>query len=385
MHILILNFEYPPLGGGGGVATAQLAEELAKRHVVHVVTSAFRDLPKEEVSNGVHVHRVSVFGRRDLPISSLASLITFAPSAFIYGMKLIKKYQFDLINAQFVIPSGLPAVLLAKWFHIPFVLSFIGGDLYDPSKGISPHRYGIFRWMIRKISKHADAKTAISQDTKTRAIELHGVDPAISVIPIGLVPSFAQPADLLTYGIPTDTFVCISIGRLVARKGYETLIEAWRNVPDAHLIIIGDGPLKRKLEQIVVNASLTERVHLLGFVPEEQKHALLKSSHLYVSAAQHEGFGIVFLEAMDAHLPIVAANDGGQKDFLEHRTNAILVPPYDSKKIADAVRELIIDTALRERMGTQNASDVQQYYISNTARQFEQVLINARTAYEHSN
>lgn len=385
MNILIFNFEYPPLGGGGGVATAQLAEELSRRHTIHVITTAFKALPKEEIVNGVHVHRVQVLGRRDVPISSLFSLITFAPSAFICGIRIIRQYSFDVINAQFVIPSGLPAVLLAKWFNIPFVLSFIGGDLYDPSKGISPHRYGVFRWIIRMIATHANAKTAISEDTKTRAIELHGVDPDISVIPIGLVPSSAPAADRLSYGIPEDSFMCITVGRLVARKGYEILLTAWKDIPNAHLVIIGEGPLKEKLENMIGKFGLSKRVHLLGFISEEQKHALLQSSDLYVSAAQHEGFGLVFLEAMDAKLAIVAANDGGQKDFLVHGKNAILVPPYNPKKIAHAVIDLMYNKEERNRMGTQNSQDVQAYYLEHTARMFENILITTVRNYEHHN
>lgn len=385
MNILIFNFEYPPLGGGGGVATAQLAEELASRHSVHVITTVFGSLPKQETIRGVHVHRVRVFGRYEIPTSSLLSLLTFVPFALMRGITVIRHHRPDVINAQFVIPSGLPAVLLAWWFHIPFVVSFIGGDLYDPSKRISPHRYGIFRWMIRIIASHAVEKTAISEDTKTRAIELHGVDSDIAVVPIGLVSLNVTYADRSAYGIPNDTFLCISIGRLITRKGYEVLMSAFKQIPDAQLIIIGDGPLKEKLKTMIENFGLSGRVHLLGFVPEEEKQALLRCSDLYVSAAQHEGFGIVFLEAMDAGLAIVAANDGGQKDFLEHGKNAILVPPYDSKKLAHAVQALMANTEQRSRMGVHNSQDVKQYYLEHTARMFEDILAKAIRSYEHRN
>lgn len=385
MNILVFNFEYPPLGGGGGVATAQLAEELASRHSVHVITTAFGSLPIEETIRGVHVHRVRVFGRSEIPTSSLLSLLTFVPFALMRGMTVVRHHRPDVINAQFVIPSGLPAVLLARWFHIPFVVSFIGGDLYDPSKRISPHRYGIFRWMIRMIASYAAKKTAISEDTKTRAIELHGVDSDIAVIPIGLVPSHVNPADRARYNIPTGTFLCISIGRLIARKGYEVLINAFKQIPDAQLIIIGDGPLKEKLQTMIETFGFSDRMQLLGFVPEEQKQALLRCSDLYVSAAQHEGFGIVFLEAMHAGLAIVAANDGGQKDFLEHGKNAILVPPYEPKKLAHAVQALMANPKQRSHMGARNAQDVRSYYVEHTAGMFEDILAKAIRTYEHRN
>lgn len=385
MNILIFNFEYPPLGGGGGVATSQLSEELAKRHTVHVITTHFENLPKEELLHGVHIHRVKVLGRKNIPTSSLLSLLTFAPSALFAGIRIIRQHSFQVINAQFVIPSGLPAAILAQWFQIPFVLSFIGGDLYDPSKRISPHRHALLRWIIRRIASLANAKTAISQDTKTRAIELHGISPSISVVPIGLVPSNTAPAHREQYGVPADAFLCISVGRLVTRKGYETLIRAFANVPNAHLIIIGDGPLKERLESLITDLGLVSRVHLLGYVEETQKHALLKCSNLYVSAAQHEGFGIVFLEAMDTGLAIVAANDGGQKDFLEHGKNALLVPPYDADKISGAIQELMVDVSERTRMQEHNTHDVKKYYVEHTTKMFEKILVDTVQTYEHHN
>ncbi len=383
MNILFFNFEYPPLGGGGGVMTAQLAEELAKRHTIHVITTAFHGSKSYEFLNGVHIHRVFVVGRTSIPTATFISLVTFAPAAFIKGLRLTRKHGFDIINAHFVIPSGLPALWLARLRKIPLVITLVGGDIYDPSKGISPHRHGIFRATIRSILRHAHAITAISQDTKQRAIELHGITQDITVVPIGLVPHPCDPLPREALGLLDSDFVCLSIGRLVPRKGYETLLEAWKNISGAHLLIVGDGPLRNALQSSIEKYQLSDRVRLLGFLSEPEKQAILRTSNAYVSAAQHEGFGIVFLEAMDAGLPIVAANDGGQKDFLEHGKNALLIPPHHTNKIASAVLQLVDDRSLRDTMRKQNREDVRKYYIDTTANLLRQVLFNTVEHYEH--
>lgn len=380
----MINFEYPPLGGGGGVATHDMAQELSKRHTVHVLTTAFHGLLREEVMDGVVVHRIPVLGRLSLPTATFLSLITFAPAAFFAGLKIMRKTKFDVVYAQFVIPSGLPAAWLSKLYKVPFVLTFVGGDIYDPSKGISPHRHWLLRAVIRWIASVADARTAISNDTKTRTIELHGVSQPITVVPIGLKPQNIPSSSRSAYGFFDTDIMCISIGRLVPRKGYDILFSAWRDVPRAKLVIIGDGPLKAHLCSLVEKYELRERVKILGQVDEMTKFQLLSLSDIYVSAAQHEGFGIVFLEAMRAGLPIVATNDGGQIDFLTDGEHALLVAPHDDDAIARAVNTLIDNTDLRAAISKRNAEEVKTYYLEHTVKRIEHILMETVSTYEHS-
>lgn len=301
-------------------------------------------------------------------------MITFVPAALWQGWKLCRRVRFDILNAQFAVPSGIPAALLSKVFGLPFVLSFIGGDLYDPTKGVSPHRHPVLRAIIRAVAEQAVVCTAISEDTKWRAHEMHGVDKDIIVTHLGLIPHLPITITRAQLNLPEHVPLFVSVGRLIPRKRYDVLLEAWRDVRDAHLVIIGDGPLKAQLLENIAAWGLGERVHLLGFVDEEHKYKVLAVADAYVAASEHEGFGIVYLEAMEAGLPIVSTDTGGQRDFLKEEENAILVPTGDVPQLVAGVKRLLGDPGLRERMGLNNKKKVKEFYLEKTAKKFEEVL-----------
>lgn len=375
MKILIVIYEYPPLGGGGSIEARDLAEELAKENEVTVLTTGFHNLPRKETRNGVNIYRVPVFGRMDLPTATTRSLVTFFPSALIFGLFLLPKLKPNVINAHFVVPSGLPAAILSKLFGIPFVLTLIGGDIFDPSKGISPHKHAVLRWVIRNVMKCANRITAISHDTKERAIRYYKAPEGIEVIPLGLVSPGKQEY-CGSEKLPKKTIDLVTVGRLVSRKGYFDLLRAFAEIENKNttLNIIGDGPLLPELNVEIKKLSISERVKMLGRVSDDDKYKTLCQSDIYVSTSHHEGFGICFLEAMYAGLPIVSTNIGGQTDFLMPGVNAILVGVRDLEKIKSAINLLIKDEQMRKRMGEKNKKDVENFLIENTTKRYQLIF-----------
>ena len=373
MRILAFNYEYPPLGGGGGVVFAQIMEELSQRHDVVVVTSAYGGLPRRETHGRLEIQRVRVVARTELSTATMPSMLSYWPSSAWRGMRLARGSKFDIINSHFAVPSAPSADMVARWFGIPHVLSIHGGDIFDPSKSMSPHRLPVVRGFVSKLLKRADCVVAQSTDTADNARRYYRPERSIEIIPLGIVPLTVKPVPRSALGLGENRFVMVTVGRLVARKNLDDLLHvlAQRAEERDLLVVIGDGPKRAELQALAKSLGLEARIRFEGRVDEERKQQLLAASDAFVSTSEHEGFGLVFLEAMDRGLPVVAYDRGGQRDFLSDGVTGGLVPLRDRNAFAAAIGRLDLDTAYRARCADHNRNAVKKYYIGACAAQYE--------------
>ncbi len=350
-RILLVTYEYPPLGGGGGVFSRMLARQLAQRLEVTILTSHRKGLPREERRDGSRVVRVPVWGRSRDAVASLASLLTFPPSALRRGRDLLREGRFDIVHTSFAIPSGPAGAVLAKRARVPHVLSVHGGDLYDPSKWLSPHRAPLLRQTVRWLLRGADRVVVPSNDTRER-VRGFCEGARITRIPLA-VSGIDVPMEKGRDGDGEHRVVrLITVGRLIPRKGLGELIEVVGQLRDRpiQLLIVGEGPLRRSLEKQVAAARLDGIVSFTGFVDEAMKWRLLREADIYVSTTRHEAFGIALLEALHAGLPVVAYERGGQRDFCAPACSH-LVALGDRQGLSRRLAELIASPGERRCMG----------------------------------
>ena len=378
MRILFCNYEYPPLGGGGGVINAQLAEELARRHEVTVLTSRGLDLAREEVVNNVRIIRVPVFFRNLSAAANMPSMLAYLPMGITRGKRLLADEAFDVINTHFALPSGPVGAALARRARIPNVLSVHGGDLYDPSKWSSPHRHALLRTWVRRLLRHADRVVAQSGNTRDNVHRYYDARLGVDLIPLGIKAPPPGVARREQYGLGPEHRLLVTVGRLVARKAVDRLIALLDRLPGhVHLLIIGTGPQEDTLRRRAAETGLTARVHFLGQLAEEEKFSVLRMSDIYVSTSQHEGFGLVFIEAMACGLPVVCYNHGGQTDFLEDGITGRLLDLNDETGFLEACRALDEDDDLRARTGRANLDRAREYFIDRCAARYEQLFEEA--------
>lgn len=401
MRILFCNYEYPPLGGGGGVINALLAEEMAKHHDVTVLTSQGLGLPRYSVENDVEIVRAPTVMRREEAVASFGSMLSFIPSGIWAGRQLLGRKQFDIINTHFVLPTGPVGHILSRIGSIPNVLSLHGGDLYDPSKALSPHRHWPFRLSIRYLLRNADMVAGQSNNTLENMRRFYTPEITGERIPLAIQRPSVKCPPRAKYGFSDGDVLLVTVGRIIARKQNDQLIkmlarlqqgtsrmattasERTNDVAAARLLIIGAGPDEDALRQCAEEHGVADRVHFMGFVEEQEKLELLSMSDIYVSTSQHEGFGLVYLEGMACGLPIVCYNHGGQTDFLIDGKTGYLVELDDLTAFEERCRYLIADRDKRAGIRSHNLDYVQEFFIDSCARRHETLFNQTIQAYKN--
>ena len=177
-------------------------------------------------------------------------------------------------------------------------------------------------------------------------------------------------------GIADDAMLVASAGSLIKRKGHDILIRsihalARRDVP-VHLVLMGEGPERASLEDLVNSLGIPHRVHFLGHIKNTTE--VYSAADLFALASREEAFGLVLAEAGHFGLPVVSTLVGGIPEVVLNETTGILVPPDDVQSFSEALWRLITDPKMRERLGNSAAARVEaNFTLPKMARQFENV------------
>src|SRR5262249_3974142 len=159
----------------------------------------------------------------------------------------------------------------------------------------------------------------------------------------------------------------MTAGRIVARKASTQLIDTLVTVPGTVLLVVGDGPEAEAVMRRAVEANVADRGRMLGYVTHEVKYRAFRSRDVFVSTSQHEGFGLVFLEAMAFGLPIVCYDRGGQTDFLETPQTGHVIALNELRAFNDAVRALRDSPERCAAIRAHNLAKVENYFIDRCA------------------
>lgn len=380
LKILIINYEFPPLGGGGGVASYDLALEWEKHGQVDVLTSGYTGLESADKVNGINIYRSRIFFRKSRDAANFLSMLSFLITGFFKGFTLCRKNRYDVINTHFAVPSGPLGYVLGKMFRIPNVLSLHGGDIYDPSKKMSPHKSIIFSRVVKFILNRADRIVAQSTNTRDNTIRYYNPVKDVGIIPLAFHPPVIPGIKRDKLGLDKDAFYFITIGRLVKRKSIDTILNALSGIKNKKikLLIVGDGPEMEYLRNLTAELNLNDRVHFSGYVGDDDKYGYLNNSNAFILTSLHEGFGIVFMEAMFTGLPIVCTNHGGQVDFLTHNQNALLLDVGDIETCRKYMVKIHRDNDLYKLLSKNNRKKVKDFYAGNVAAEYLKIFNEIR-------
>jgi glycosyltransferase involved in cell wall biosynthesis len=358
LKILILNSEFPPIGGGAGTATANLAKFIASQGMdVKVCTSRFGHLPSRETRERFEIVRVNS-KRERADRTNPKEQISFIISSAWYCLRNFSNWKPDVIWAFFGFPSGLTALAMKFFFRIPFIVSLRGGDV----PGFRPYDFKKFHQLgapfIRLVWKQASAVIANSEGLKRLALKFFNAVP-IQVIPNGIDLEYFKP-NMHNGKIPQLLFT----GRVVYQKGLDLLIQALSEIKeiDWELSIIGDGSFKNQLHQLVEQQGMTSRVCFHGWCKQEALLPILAQADVFINPSRHEGMPNAVLEAMASGLPIIATRIAGNEDLVVNGQNGYLVESENASELKKAIQALLTNKSMRITMGQESRNLVENKF-----------------------
>jgi len=375
MKILILATGYPRWRSDfANVYLHRFAKSLTNTGIeVHVVAPHAKGLKKEEVMDGVFIHRFqylypsvlqtlayfpgipekikTVRGKLQIPFFTLSMVEKL--------LDVIKKHDIDIVNAHWAIPPGFIATFTKMLHGKPVLITLYGAELWPCIKKGSK----IMKWMISYALNRAEKVVAISDATCNAGKEISGRKD-IEIIPDGIDTETFNPkidGEEIRKRHGVNGFLIFSSGRMVERKGFKYLIEAMlfilKEFPNAKLIIGGDGPERKNLEELAEKLKIKDKVIFPGFIPEEDFPKYMKAADVFVlpsivdSRGDTEGSATILLEAMACETPVVGTKVGGIPYAIKDNVGGFLVEQKNSRQLADKIIVLLSDERLRRKLG----------------------------------
>lgn len=335
MHILVLNYEYPPIGGGGGLISRDITSLLVQNgYKVTVITMHYKELNEYEVQeDGVQIFRIPCL-RSSINVCHPWEQLTFILSAFIHIKKMIDRTKFDVCHCHFIIPTGLIGVYLKKIYKIPLIITAHGSDVLGHNNKRFRLLYKVIKAPWKKICQSADLIISPSHYLKM-LITSNEPNCNCTVIPNGIF--------LQDYHSGEKSNIFLILSRLQESKGIQTMIKAMPLLADLDwtLHIAGDGPYRSSLELLVTELKVEDKVIFHGWLDNKGKKQtdLLARTKIFISASEFENFPVSVMEAIACGcIPVLS-------DIPAHRIfttdNHLLFETKSSRQLATRLRWII--------------------------------------------
>ena len=369
MKILLLTYEFPPVGGGGGRAAQDIAIGLAARgHEIRVLTAHLDGLPLVETLNGIHVERIPT-KRKTAFRADFSEMADYDRVAVARGRKVIREWQPDLIHAHFAVPTGAAAFMLSKLSGVPYVLTVHLGDV----PGAVPEKTDRwFKWIFPltpPIWRGAAKVVAVSEFTRQMALRHYDV--SVQVIPNG-VELAALPAHQASDGTPRLVFA----GRFMEQKNPGHLVRALSRLKDLPwaCAMLGDGPLLESVRETVAGNGLTNRFSLPGWVTPEQVLSQFARSDILVLPSRSEGLSVVGVQALGMGLAMVLSDVGGNLELVRDGENGFIFPVGDLDALTNQLKKLIQNPSVLQSAQAKSREMARKFDLATIIDQYESLF-----------
>jgi len=346
LNLLMLNFEFPPIGGGAGYALLAILKQYANRNDMRVDVLASAPplggkqlgIFIEKFSDNITIYKVGLH-KKNLHFWRKTEVIEWLFKAKFYYRKLLRENDYDFVHAFFGFPTAYLCYRSAD--KLPYIISLRGSDVPGQHTRLKLDYKILGPLLFKPIWRKAALLVACSEGLKERALRFLS-DVSIDVIPNGVDLDRFSPIEKAE---SSDMLRLATVGRLSVTKRVEILIDAARILHNdgcnIHFTIVGGGKFEQKLRQIVSESNLSDIVEMTGRIEAEKMPQMYRQHDIFVSASMQEGMSNAMLEAMASGLPIVTTRCEGVEELI--KDNGFIVENAQAEQIAEAVKRLAED------------------------------------------
>jgi len=368
MKVLLVSLEYPPHSFGGvGSHVFHLSRALAERGIEVGVLSP-GPVEAEKTEGNVR-HFTTTIAR--IPGCKLLSFALKVPGCV---QRIRGEFAFDIIHSHFGpcaflskrVLGSTPLIETAHGTHVGELLAL------RPLKRLLPKEvlgkfclYPVLAFLDLLAYRKSVRIIAVSELARQEVCRYgKGLLQKTVIVPNGIqLSEFSLEVTPWVRRNEETRIRCLTVAFMQARKGLDYLLEALSLINDKRVLltIVGDGPHFGRLKKLADLLGITDRVSFRGRLTRSAVREEFRNSQLFVLPSLWEGQGIVFLEAMASGLPIVATRIPGVNGMLEDQVNALLVPPRDSRALAEAIQKLVASPELRLELASEGLKRVRQF------------------------
>lgn len=350
-HILFIPSWYPssdaPLLGTFFKEQAEMFAEVG--HKVGVLHARFHDLPSATWLKGP-IEPITITGENNITVVR-ASKRLFQPGPFhrippIYrssvrareklALKMYDAYKEingppDIIHAKCTMWGAILAKAIAEREKIPYVVT-VSASIF--ARGIvGPRERKTAAFALKSANRLLSVSSTLANDLE-RILSIHASE-------FTTVPNMIDPEKFPFTPLPkNEIFTFGYMANLVEDKGHTTLLQAFKEVPNAKLLLAGGGPLRKQLEQLTTTHGINDRVEFVGAIPREKACGFFQEIDAFVHPSRYETFGIVLVEALSTGRPVIATRCGGPNDIIRSE-DGTLVDVDDVDGLTEAMRNMI--------------------------------------------
>jgi len=368
MKILMLNNEFPPLGGGTASINQQLLKNLDDLEI-DLVTSALRNAYEENKISKKHVIYKVPVNNKNIHHSSNLELIKYFFLGLLKALKLNRKQNYSLCMAWCTVPAGAMALILKIFTGLPYVVRVSGPDIPGFESRYN-YLYPILKPILKLVWSNAEmviSKCEHENNLINKTKKLNN----LKVIPNATDSNLFKPT---TKNYESETFKLLCVARLIQRKGQDRIISALEKTnKKVQLHLVGTGDEEENYKKLVKKLNLEERVFFHGYVERKEILKIYNSAHAFILLSDNEGMTAAGLEAMACGLPLLLSKDCGMNN-LNNTKNGFLIDINNKEEIIEKINFISSNLEEVKKMAEESRNFAQNFTWTEVSNKYRKLF-----------